>query len=645
MIDEAVQVVRVGAPDRAGIARGGTQVELIVCVDTPEAGRALAKQVKEGGKLGNAPNYRIDQDGTVRQFLGDTRAGSVLGRAIYEQRRKNIDRLAVSVELERKAGRDYSAPQVDALHGLLAELYERHRLDETALATILPDERGRPRVISYLPPAPAIEDTGDLLGAGADPAAELRNFLWSETWKQRAGSTKQDTAFGFYAAKFGLGAPMAPNAPPAVSVGGKAYNIQVFAKDVIYNEGSDWGGVQSYRKSLEGRTGPDDLGLALLAASFDASIKASEAKMGAPFTHTKTFRSDWRFHIVVANSALGPAISDNYILNADQQYAFQVFAGDTLYTPMNEQTGFYQLSLTEPSHPAYQKLWEETYKYAKAAYDPNNPFHQRAVADKLGTPLTGVYQAGHAGVTYTIQVFAFDTLYAGPDGQIKRMSELPLIPAIAGWNPTAPKVTPPAAPAYTPPPPAPAQIGKFNPTPNDPNWPPLPKFGILTDRGGQREKLLGRIEWYRSPVKGEPRAIKITNGWDANHIVSVNVPQLHKFTGGKPVRFHTAAAESFRRFWEEVERAGYMPLVLNWSGTWVPRVMTSNYSALSNHAYGTAFDINVPWNGWQVRPALVGQKGSVRELVPIANAFGFFWGGHWSAKYYDGMHFEWAGKQ
>jgi hypothetical protein len=30
----------------------------------------------------------------------------------------------------------------------------------------------------------------------------------------------------------------------------------------------------------------------------------------------------------------------------------------------------------------------------------------------------------------------------------------------------------------------------------------------------------------------------------------------------------------------------------------------------------------------------------VRELVPIANAFGFYWGGHFGAGRVDGMHFE-----
>jgi hypothetical protein len=60
---------------------------------------------------------------------------------------------------------------------------------------------------------------------------------------------------------------------------------------------------------------------------------------------------------------------------------------------------------------------------------------------------------------------------------------------------------------------------------------------------------------------------------------------------------------------------------------------------LSNHAFGGAFDINDQWNGLGETPALVGARGCVRELVEIANRFGFFWGGHYSHRP-DGMHFE-----
>ena len=59
---------------------------------------------------------------------------------------------------------------------------------------------------------------------------------------------------------------------------------------------------------------------------------------------------------------------------------------------------------------------------------------------------------------------------------------------------------------------------------------------------------------------------------------------------------------------------------------------------LSNHAWGTAFDINARWNPRKSVPAMMGDRGCVRELVAIANANGFYWGGHFSTV--DGMHFE-----
>ena len=70
----------------------------------------------------------------------------------------------------------------------------------------------------------------------------------------------------------------------------------------------------------------------------------------------------------------------------------------------------------------------------------------------------------------------------------------------------------------------------------------------------------------------------------------------------------------------------------------MPRFVRGSRTILSNHSFGTAFDINVPWNLLGSVPALVGQKGSVRELVPIANQNGFYWGGHFPRK--DGMHFS-----
>ena len=47
------------------------------------------------------------------------------------------------------------------------------------------------------------------------------------------------------------------------------------------------------------------------------------------------------------------------------------------------------------------------------------------------------------------------------------------------------------------------------------------------------------------------------------------------------------------------------------------------------------------------QPAMIGEIGCVRELVPIANECGFYWGGHFGLDSngkvigrMDGMHFE-----
>jgi len=49
--------------------------------------------------------------------------------------------------------------------------------------------------------------------------------------------------------------------------------------------------------------------------------------------------------------------------------------------------------------------------------------------------------------------------------------------------------------------------------------------------------------------------------------------------------------------------------------------------------------VNADWNALNRTPARPGQRGCLHELVPIANRFGFFWGGHF-IRNRDGMHFE-----
>jgi len=174
-------------------------------------------------------------------------------------------------------------------------------------------------------------------------------------------------------------------------------------------------------------------------------------------------------------------------------------------------------------------------------------------------------------------------------------------------------------------------------------WPPFPPFQPLVGNAA-RVAAWGAIRYESAPTPGNPEGIRILDGWDRANIVMVALPQLRGLVGAPAdgrVPFHRAGADRLRELFERWERAGLLPLVKTWAGSWAPRFIRGSRSTLSNHAFGTAFDINAAWNPLGTVPPLAGRIGSVRELVPIANELGFFWGGHFASRP-DGMHFELA---
>lgn len=171
-----------------------------------------------------------------------------------------------------------------------------------------------------------------------------------------------------------------------------------------------------------------------------------------------------------------------------------------------------------------------------------------------------------------------------------------------------------------------------------PNWPQKPEFPPLDYMG--RAKIFGTFAFQPAGITGNPEAIKITDGWDHKNIVTVDIPQLHTTKGGNggKVSFHTKAATQLQGLWTAWESAGLLPLVLTFDGGWAARFVRGSTKYLSNHSYGTAFDINYKWNMLGAVPALVSKEGSVRKLVDLAHQHGFYWGGHFTRL--DGMHFE-----
>lgn len=176
---------------------------------------------------------------------------------------------------------------------------------------------------------------------------------------------------------------------------------------------------------------------------------------------------------------------------------------------------------------------------------------------------------------------------------------------------------------------------------DSPEWPPLPAARPLVGNAA-RAQVFGTFAYVAAPLSDNKENIRITDGWPAQNIVDVSIPQLAGVSGAPAslkVRFHRLAEGQLRNVWKAWDDAGLLSRVKTWHGSFVPRFVRGSTSTLSNHAYGSAFDINMKWNGLGQQPALVGEEGCVRELVEIANDHGFYWGGHFRNRR-DGMHFE-----
>lgn len=191
------------------------------------------------------------------------------------------------------------------------------------------------------------------------------------------------------------------------------------------------------------------------------------------------------------------------------------------------------------------------------------------------------------------------------------------------------------------------------------DWPARPGYTPIPY--GQRSALFGEMTYKHAPVKGNPEACMITNNWLQDHVVTEVIPQLKGIPGvmwqgqlaGKGpssgrVQLHKLAVAPTLALWQAWEDAGLLGNIETWLGMLCVRFVRGSRTTLSNHARGTAFDINASWNGLRKTPALRGQRGCVRELVEVAltidvDGWGWWWGGWgWPPSYarLDGMHFE-----
>ena len=154
---------------------------------------------------------------------------------------------------------------------------------------------------------------------------------------------------------------------------------------------------------------------------------------------------------------------------------------------------------------------------------------------------------------------------------------------------------------------------------------------------GWTERTFGKFQYAPRP----DGSLRILGTWEADNIVEIALPWFGADGTRRTqrARLHRLAAPQVLAAFLEAEAAGLLHLLRSWGGAFFPRFVRGSATALSNHAWGTAFDVNTVENGLGAIPALVGQRGTVRPLVPIFERYGLFWGGHYRGRL-DGMHFE-----
>jgi len=161
----------------------------------------------------------------------------------------------------------------------------------------------------------------------------------------------------------------------------------------------------------------------------------------------------------------------------------------------------------------------------------------------------------------------------------------------------------------------------------------------------EREERFGTFAFVPDPTSANPEGIRVTSRSPEFKLVDVYLPKLAHVKGfprSGRVLFHAECADALVALVDAWDANRLLGDVITWAGSYVPRFVRGSRSTLSNHAWGTAFDINAAWNGLGRLPQKRGEVGCVRELAAVAITMGWEWGGHFSRP--DGMHFQHRGK-
>lgn len=160
--------------------------------------------------------------------------------------------------------------------------------------------------------------------------------------------------------------------------------------------------------------------------------------------------------------------------------------------------------------------------------------------------------------------------------------------------------------------------------------------GLKTLTQAERDAAYGPVTWTEIPGISPEHQVKLNPEALAN-FVTVMTPLLAPI-GVKSVTLHRKVVGPFQTLLQAWKDEGVLGDVLTFAGGANPRLVEGT-TTLSNHAYGSAFDINAQWNGRGTTGAEPGTKGSIHRLLPAAERLGWFNGLYFSTTP-DPMHFE-----
>jgi hypothetical protein len=167
---------------------------------------------------------------------------------------------------------------------------------------------------------------------------------------------------------------------------------------------------------------------------------------------------------------------------------------------------------------------------------------------------------------------------------------------------------------------------------------PVCPEGVKPLSTADRVALFGRFDFEAAPLPGDKEHVRVLGDWAKRNIRGARLPAF----GGRAARVvgvHTKLVERVESLFQVLAENDLLGDIVSWNGAYNPRFIRGSTTRLSNHAWGSAFDISAAQNPLGKPGATWGQPGCVWRIVPIALAHGLYWGG-WFHSRLDDQHFE-----